>query len=208
MAQISSFGRRLRALRLAKGLSQVELANLIGRHQTTIGPYERDEYSPSRDIVERLASVLQTSPEFLFFGRSPQHRAIPVVGRLGPAAQLQSIDLLGVSLREEQIIGLRVEDDTMLPTYRPGCIVLAQTLSALDATTLIGRDVLAGLPDGRVFLRRLMPNANAETFDLVASNGPTMAGVTLGSVQLVVGTLAPEALVAPEPEANGRNPYG
>ena len=49
--QRSSFGARLRSLRLAKELSQVELARLIGRHQTVIGPYERDEYEPPRDIV-------------------------------------------------------------------------------------------------------------------------------------------------------------
>ncbi len=50
-------------------MSQVELARRVGRHQTTIGPYERDEYTPSRDIVERLASVLDTTPEYLLFGR-------------------------------------------------------------------------------------------------------------------------------------------
>ena len=71
----STFGRRLRALRLTLDMSQVELARRIGRHQTAIGPYERDEYEPPRDVVEKLAHVLETSPEYLYFGRSPQQIA-------------------------------------------------------------------------------------------------------------------------------------
>ena len=49
------FGTRLRELRLSREMSQIELARRIGRHQTAIGPYERGEYAPPRDIVERLA---------------------------------------------------------------------------------------------------------------------------------------------------------
>ena len=79
----SSFGARLRSLRMAKGLSQVDLARLIGRHQTVIGPYERDEYEPPRDIVQKLAHVLDTSPEYLYFGRSPARSTIPMGGRFG-----------------------------------------------------------------------------------------------------------------------------
>ena len=53
----STFGRRLRSLRQTLGISQVELARRIGRHQTVIGPYERDEYEPSREVVEKLAAA-------------------------------------------------------------------------------------------------------------------------------------------------------
>ena len=82
----STFGRRLRALRLAQDMSQVELARRIGRHQTAIGPYERDEYEPPRDVVEKLALVLETSPEYLYFGRNPQQIALPWSAELGGLA--------------------------------------------------------------------------------------------------------------------------
>ncbi|MCB1834358.1 MAG: helix-turn-helix transcriptional regulator, partial [Geminicoccaceae bacterium] len=62
---MGSFGNRLRTLRLAMDMSQAELARLIGRHQTAIGPYERDEYMPARDIVAKLADILGTTPEYL-----------------------------------------------------------------------------------------------------------------------------------------------
>ena len=108
-------------------MSQVELARRIGRHQTAIGPYERDEYEPPRDVVEKLALVLETSPEYLYFGRSPLQIALPVVGRIGRAGLLEAAaepTLELVQLRDQQLRGYRVRDDSMAPVFRPGQLAL------------------------------------------------------------------------------------
>lgn len=196
----SSFGRRLRVLRVARGLSQVGLAKAIGRHQTTIGPYERDEYSPAREIVERLAHVLDTSPEYLLFGRSPQRHTLAIVGRIGPGGLAEVRNLNLMSLNDAQLNGWRVEDDVMLPVFRPGQVALALGI-AEPPEVLLGREVLATTTDGRTLLRRLMPGARAEVFDLVAWNGPTLAGVELREARLVVGCLAEEALTHGDEDA-------
>lgn len=52
------FARNLKALRLAKGLSQEELAHLAGIDRTYISSLERCVYNASIDVVQRLASVL------------------------------------------------------------------------------------------------------------------------------------------------------
>lgn len=52
------FARNLKALRLAKGLSQEELAHLADIDRTYISSLERCVYNASIDVVERLASVL------------------------------------------------------------------------------------------------------------------------------------------------------
>ena len=132
----STFGRRLRALRLALEMSQIELARRIGRHQTAIGPYERDEYEPPRDVVEKLAAVLDTSPEYLYFGRSPQRATLHVAGRLGAAGMLElqaegAVETL--SLRDQQWRGYRIEDDSMAPVFRPGQVALAGRHQSLGA---------------------------------------------------------------------------
>ena len=74
MQGASTFGRRLRALRLAQEMSQVELARRIGRHQTAIGPYERDEYEPPRDVVEKLALGAGYQPGIPLFRPQPAAR--------------------------------------------------------------------------------------------------------------------------------------
>jgi transcriptional regulator with XRE-family HTH domain len=190
----STFGRRLRALRQTLGVSQVELARRIGRHQTVIGPYERDEYEPSREVVERLAVALETSPEYLYFGRSPQQTAITVAGRVGGAGLLDPEPQSGLfHLRDSQLLGYRLLDDSMAPVFRPGQLLLALGAAAAAPANLLGREVLAELGDGRLLLRRLMPGAEPGRFDLAAYNAPPLLSVSVRTARLVVGALSPES---------------
>jgi transcriptional regulator with XRE-family HTH domain len=201
----STFGRRLRALRTTMDLSQVELARRIGRHQTAIGPYERDEYEPPRDVVEKLAAVLETSPEYLYFGRSPQQAALPVIGRLGHAGLLepQPEGLLElITLRDDRLRGYRVQDDSMAPVFRPRQIVLVLAAAGDDPGQQLGRDALVELADGRCLLRRLMPSALPDRFDLAAYNAPLLPMVAITSARSIVGTLWPNAWR----EASGADP--
>ncbi len=195
-SELSSFGSRLRSLRHAKGLSQVELARLIGRHQTVIGPYERDEYMPPQPIVEKLAAALQSSPEYLLFGRSPQRPQIPVIGALGPGGLVTARHGSHpvVAVRSEQLLAVEIEDDSMAPVYRPGWVALVIAQETGRPEQLLGRDVLAELADGRLLLRRLLPGAHEERFDLAAYNGPVLAGVNVARARLAIGCLDRQAL--------------
>ncbi|KAA1183887.1 helix-turn-helix transcriptional regulator [Rhizobium tropici] len=54
------FARNLKAARRAKGLSQEELAHRAGLDRTYISSLERSLYNASIDVVDRLASALET----------------------------------------------------------------------------------------------------------------------------------------------------
>lgn len=56
----------LRELRLAKRLSQMELARLIGVSNKVIGHYETGRAMPSLPVAVRLARVLDTTVEVIF----------------------------------------------------------------------------------------------------------------------------------------------
>lgn len=53
-----AFGRVLRATRLAKSISQEELAARSGYHRTYVGQLERGEKSPSLRTIFNLAATL------------------------------------------------------------------------------------------------------------------------------------------------------
>ena len=53
-----TFGQRLKNLRLLKGLSQYELGNQIGMQHSMIGSYERDEFYPTLDSINKLGKIL------------------------------------------------------------------------------------------------------------------------------------------------------
>jgi len=55
-------GRNIRRLRLARGLSQEDLADEIGVHRTYMGGVERGERNLTLRSLERLAERLGVSP--------------------------------------------------------------------------------------------------------------------------------------------------
>ncbi len=52
------FGKRLKAIRLSKELSQRELGEKLGVRQQTIAQYERSTVSPKSETIFRLAKAL------------------------------------------------------------------------------------------------------------------------------------------------------
>jgi len=58
---------RVEAIRTQVGMSRQELADEVGVHYQTIGYIERGEYSPSLVLALRIADVLGTSVEELFW---------------------------------------------------------------------------------------------------------------------------------------------
>jgi transcriptional regulator with XRE-family HTH domain len=56
------FAQRLRELRIAKGMSQEQLAAVAGLHRTHVSLIERDQRSVRLETIERLAQALQVQP--------------------------------------------------------------------------------------------------------------------------------------------------
>ncbi len=60
------FGERVRELRVAKGLSQEELAFKAGVHRTYLSGIERGERNPSLKNITTIAKALEISLPELF----------------------------------------------------------------------------------------------------------------------------------------------
>jgi transcriptional regulator with XRE-family HTH domain len=58
--------RNLRVVRKQKGFTQEELADLAGINRNYVGQIEREEKSPTIDLLERLVMALDVEPEVFF----------------------------------------------------------------------------------------------------------------------------------------------
>ena len=68
------FGARVRAARLALGLSQEKLAELASVHRTFIGQIETGSVGPTLVTIVRLASALGIDPAELVKGLQPTNQ--------------------------------------------------------------------------------------------------------------------------------------
>ena len=78
-------GARLAALRRAAGLTQVELAQLVGESQQNIAFWEQSERPPRSNVLPKLAKVLGVKIEQILEGKLPETR------RAGPVGKAQKI---------------------------------------------------------------------------------------------------------------------
>ena len=57
--------QRIRLLRQARGISQVELAKQLGVTKQSISNWENDNIQPSIDMLKQLAQVFSVSTDYL-----------------------------------------------------------------------------------------------------------------------------------------------
>ncbi|MDK2585018.1 helix-turn-helix transcriptional regulator [Romboutsia sedimentorum] len=57
----NTFGQRLKKLRLSKGLSQHELGSKVCMKHSMIGSYEREEFYPILDSINKLGVILDVN---------------------------------------------------------------------------------------------------------------------------------------------------
>lgn len=62
---------RIRALRLAKGISQVDLAAMLNVSKQSVSNWENDNIQPSIDMLVHIADVFNVSTDYLL-GREMQ----------------------------------------------------------------------------------------------------------------------------------------
>lgn len=63
---MSEMGRRIKALRIAKGLTQEQLGDLVGLQKSAIAKYENGKTeNMKRSVIQAMAKALGVSPSYL-----------------------------------------------------------------------------------------------------------------------------------------------
>jgi transcriptional regulator with XRE-family HTH domain len=104
--EMKSVGARVRALREKRGLSQQELADLVGVHLSQLSRLERGTSLPSAETVLALARALRATTDALLRGDRDGEELI----EFGNIRLYEKFRLLDKLPKEEQEIALQILD--------------------------------------------------------------------------------------------------
>jgi len=94
-----TIAQRLRRLRREKGITQVEMAELLGVSQPIVSDYERGELRLHGELIVKLREILDCSADELL---GLQERKAAGVGNLRMSRMLRQIELL--SKRDQEAL--------------------------------------------------------------------------------------------------------
>ncbi|SNR52812.1 Phage repressor protein C, contains Cro/C1-type HTH and peptisase s24 domains [Hymenobacter mucosus] len=73
----TTIGERLRIVRQVRGLTQQQMADLLGVKRPTVTQLEASRHQPSQDVLEAIVRELDISRNWLWFGIGPMEEATP-----------------------------------------------------------------------------------------------------------------------------------
>lgn len=143
---MASFGENLKAIRVARGMSQDEFAELLGTSKQVISRYENSQRSPKFTVAAKYANLLGVSLALLN-GESelplphpdllPVKRVkIPLVGGIGAGEPIRADEQYDTYVEAESDVhcdyALRVDGDSMEPTICLGDLVFIRRQDDVD----------------------------------------------------------------------------
>ncbi len=153
-----TLGAKIRNARIKKGLTQKELAALIGAKHTAISNWENGINKPDADTIELLCTALNVEPNYFFNLQSSDHDAntlssnlipitivhVPIVGRVSAGdgcyahEDVEGYEAIPSDIldRGHEYILLRVKGDSMSPKILEGDRVLIQCQPSVDSGSL------------------------------------------------------------------------
>ena len=148
--------KNLAALRKRRGLTQLQLAKMIGVSTSTVAMWETGRRKPDYHMIVRLCEFFAVSFEELLgvqalYGAPREETAIPLVGevRAGLPA-LAAENIIGYEMVNEELaktgelFALRIKGDSMEPKMSRGDVVLVRKQATADsgqtAVVMVGKE--------------------------------------------------------------------
>ena len=157
---------RIRELREARGLTQAQLAELVGTTGQQMGRLEAGARKLTVEWMQLLAPALGVNMADLMVRDTG---TVPLVGIVGAGAEIFAIDdhMKGGGLEEVErpqgasssTVAVRVRGDSMKPAYKDGDLLYYDRQANGDLDHLIGNDCVVKLSDGRTLVKELRRNS-------------------------------------------------
>ena len=138
---VMTIGERIKEARLAAGMSQEKLGEIIGWRQSRVGNYERGIREPRVDDLEKIARALNVSVLWLATGEGPMvadlppHLTrVPVISYVQAGSWTEAVDSFPTGNGLETVttdldlgdyaFALRIKGDSMEPEFHEGDIII------------------------------------------------------------------------------------
>ena len=131
----------LRAARKAKGMTQTEVAKIIGLTQSAYSDWERGETKIDSQSLKKLAALFETSVDYLL-GDTPSVRRsvrIPVLGDVAAGIPIEAVEdvvdyeeIDAAMAATGDFFGLRIKGTSMEPRIREGDVVIVRRQEDAD----------------------------------------------------------------------------
>jgi len=128
-----TIGSRISKFRKAKGLTQEELANLMGVSSQAVSKWENDASCPDISLLAQLAKTLGVTTDELLTGKNDEVRLVPV-------EQRKSLDELTLRIKVDSSEGDKVRVNLPMSLVKVG-IEIGMDLSG----SINGADALKGV---------------------------------------------------------------
>lgn len=141
----------IKELRRKKGITQSELANFCGIHQTAVSQWENGRTLPDKQSLIMLSDLFGVSVDMLIGGhrRNSDENRIPVLGYVRAGQPVEAVEnILGYELITDDMamngeyFGLEIKGDSMRPRMWPGDVIIVKRQDYIEngeiAVVLVG----------------------------------------------------------------------
>lgn len=169
------------------GMKQAELAEALETNQPTVSRWMRGEREPSGKSMMRIRALairhgigeVDAKPRTI----------VPIMGFIGAGAEIDpeyesvppdGLEQVDLPLQlDDDVIGFRVQGDSMLPTYDADTVVVVYRDKGIATSSLLGEVVAVRTADNKRYLKRLMPGPKPHLYTLESTNARPIVGARI-----------------------------
>lgn len=186
---MSRLAEKIRAIRQANGMTQVEFAERLGTTQSTVTRWEKGSI-PQGDMLQAIATLANTTVERLMGTddlAAVPGETIPVVGFVGAGSAVFPYDDFpkgdGLDHVERppfvkgQVVAVEVRGDSLLPVAEDGWRLVYAGEQTLEESEILNKLCVVKLADGRALVKRIIRGSEQGRFHLLSTNAPIIENV-------------------------------
>jgi phage repressor protein C with HTH and peptisase S24 domain len=212
------FSRIIQGLLDVRGWTQEQMAESLSTAQNNVSRWLAG-VEPRGQMRDRILAMARDSG--VIEDEHAARASVPIMGYIGAGAEIdpdyeqvpaEGLDQVEVPLLlPEEVIGLQVKGDSMLPKYTDGTVIVVHRDQTRSTASLVGEEVALRTYDGMRFLKVLMPGAKPHTFNLESFNASPILGARVAWASEIIAIIPsrqvrhkprrPQQRKAPQPAA-------